>query len=66
MNLQIDTLASLAPNYYYIFDLLPSVNECINILLFVIIFFGFILIVLKNNKYQYISEYLLNKFSRWF
>ncbi|WP_372998340.1 hypothetical protein [Sulfurimonas sp.] len=66
MKVQTNTTISLSLDYYCQFDLVPKADGCINVLLLAIIFFGFLFIVLRSEKYKYLTDYIIDKFGRWF
>ncbi len=41
-------------------------DSCIAFLVFIIILFGFALIVLSNEKYEYMMNWFERKFGDWF
>ncbi len=47
--------------------ILPDTGvECLSPVFFFIIVIGFVFIVLLNEKYRYMAEWLLKKLNKWF
>ena len=66
MIVQTSTTVSLPLDYYCQFNLLPKADGCVNVLLLTIMYFVFLFIVLRSEKYQYLSNYIIDKFGGWF
>ena len=53
-------------DYYCQYELLPDADGCVNVLLFVVIASGFAVIVLRSEKYEYLFDYFMNRFGKYF
>ncbi|QOY53202.1 hypothetical protein [Candidatus Sulfurimonas baltica] len=53
-------------DYYCQFELLPDADGCVNVLLFLVLVFGFIHIVLINKKYKFMLDYFMDRFGKYF
>ena len=53
-------------DYYCQYELLPDADGCINFILFIVLFAGFASIVLGSKKYEYLVDYFIDRFGKYF